>query len=295
MAQRIGIVVEPSLIPGYSAAFNPAVYLHEPTGEINLFCRLVTINKHSEIRRIVLDRNFKIKDIEPAPVLRGQGADEKLGCEDPRLTGINDTYYLVYTAVGKSPSRKWQTRIGIACSKNLSEFQRLGTILHDRGNNKNGVLIPKNIDGFFWLYHRIKPNVHLAQSEDLSSWHDLGPVMKIRRNSWDSHHIGLGTPPVLTAEGYLSFYHGADTNLVYRIGAAVFDAQNPAKLLARSGPPLLEPEESYEKEGVVPNVVFTCGAIDINGSFLLFYGAADKVTAACEITKKEVMQNLKPT
>lgn len=293
--ERIGVVLEPKDIGGDCvAATNPAVYLEEETGQINVFCRAINPYQCSEIRRVILDSNYQILAINPVPALAGNCEKEKLGCEDPRITKIGGKHYLTYTAVCPHPSgphRSWCTRIGLAESTNLSDFHRLGLILNDRGNNKNGVLIGNRISGRYFLYHRFKPNVWITHSHDLKEWHGVRRVMSIRPDYWDCVRVGIGTV-LETDEGWLAFYHGADKHNIYRLGVALFDLEHPDKLLARGDKPILEPQEPYEKEGLVPRVVFTCGAFSINGSYIIFYGAADRVTAACEITKKEVMKNL---
>jgi predicted GH43/DUF377 family glycosyl hydrolase len=85
-----------------------------------------------------------------------------------------------------------------------------------------------------------------------------------------------GPPPVLTREGILLIYNGADENLVYCTGWAIFDRKDPAHLLARSDKPLLQPEEKWEKAGQVPNVVFVEGLVRNGTGWLFYYGGADK-------------------
>lgn len=296
--QRIGVVVEPSDIPGdCMAVFNPAVHLEN--GEVITLCRLVNRQNESELRRIVFDKNLRIKHVDPNPTIVGQGEEEKLGCEDPRISEIstNEPHVITYTAVwGYMNISGWRTKIGLITSEDLKNFNRLGYVNlpgQEGISNKNGVILPGKVNGYFCLYHRIHPNVWITFSEDLVNWQDIRPVMFIRPGWWDSDRIGIGTI-LFTDDGWLAFYHGADQIDVYRMGAALFDLEKPYKLLARSKNPLLEPEKRYEKEGLVPNVVFPCGAFSSNGTYIVLYGAADKVTAAAEFTKKEVMNNLKP-
>jgi len=84
-------------------------------------------------------------------------------------------------------------------------------------------------------------------------------------------------PPVKTEESWLLIYHGVDPNHVYRAGAALLDLEEPWKVIARTPEPILEPEEEYEREGDVPNVVFPEGTAVVGDQLFVFYGAADKV------------------
>ncbi len=293
MPSRTGILVQPRDLPdNFKAVSNPAVHVED--NKIHLFCRLVDPYNNSEIRRVVLDFDYQITHIDPLPALSDQNKFEKHGCEDPRMVEIDRIHYLTYTAVFDG-RREWRTWISLASSETLDEFQRLCFVLAHLGNNKNGVLLGEKINNLFWLYHRIKPNIHIASSPNLKSWHhQQKAVMTVRSFSWDEHHIGMGAPPLKTDLGWLAFYHGADCNNSYRIGAALFDLEKPYKLLARSKDPLLEPEEDYEKRGIVNNVAFTCGALEHNDTYVVFYGGGDRVTAAVEFSKKEIQMNLQP-
>lgn len=290
--RRVGVVVRPSDIPNCSAVFNPAVH-RETENEIHLFCRVQNDKGISEIHRLILNSRYEITSVDAKSILTADDKDEQLGCEDPRLTEIEGTHYLAYTAYKEIEGVVPHTRIGLASSHNLQDFTRLGLILPELGNNKNGVLLCGKPNGSYWLYHRIYPHIWIASSPDLKCWQNPRPVMFTRPMMWDSVRIGIGTI-IETKAGYLAFYHGADGANVYRMGVALFDLDKPYKLLSRSRQPLLEPGKRYERKGDVPNVVFPCGAIELSDTFVIFYGAADKVIAAAELTKKEVFQNLQP-
>ena len=113
--------------------------------------------------------------------------------------------------------------------------------------------------------------------------------MRPREDSWDCAKIGAGAPPIKTEKGWLMFYHGVDEKKVYRLGVALFDLKNPAKLIARQDEPILEPVEDYELNGDVPNVVFVCGAIEKDDSYYVYYGGADKVIAVATVNKEDAL------
>jgi predicted GH43/DUF377 family glycosyl hydrolase len=86
----------------------------------------------------------------------------------------------------------------------------------------------------------------------------------------------------VTKDGIVLIYNGADDNLVYRTGIAVFDRSDPRKLLWRSDEPVFAPEKNWEKVGQVPNVVFVEGMLKQNNRYLLYYGGADKYVGVAE-------------
>jgi len=125
--------------------------------------------------------------------------------------------------------------------------------------------------------------------EDLIHWTDHKIIMRPRPGTWESLKIGAGAPPIKTEYGWLLFYHGVDDNRVYRLGVALLDLKDPSKVIKRYDKPVLSPETQWEKEGQVPNVVFTCGAVEIDGTYFVFYyGGADTVIGVATISKKEI-------
>jgi len=90
----------------------------------------------------------------------------------------------------------------------------------------------------------------------------------------------------------LVIYHGVDSNTVYRAGAALLDYENPCRVIARTPEPILEPEEGYERVGVVPNVVFPEGAVVMKDDLVVFYGAADRVCCVARVPLKLLMESL---
>lgn len=95
---------------------------------------------------------------------------------------------------------------------------------------------------------------------------------------WDSLKVGISAPPIKTKYGWLLIYHGVSkSHSTYRIGAVLLDLDDPAIVLARTTDSIFEPEETYEKIGVVNNVVFPCGATEKDGLVYIYYGGADTV------------------
>jgi predicted GH43/DUF377 family glycosyl hydrolase len=124
----------------------------------------------------------------------------------------------------------------------------------------------------------------LSYSTDLVHWTEAtsSPVLPRRPGKFDSRVVEPGPPPIITSEGIVLIYNGADEKLVYRTGVAVFDIHDPRKLLARSEDPVFAPELEWEKTGQVPNVVFVEGMVKKGSGYLFYYGGADKYVGVAE-------------
>ena len=85
-------------------------------------------------------------------------------------------------------------------------------------------------------------------------------------------------------------YHGVDHNRVYRLGVALLDKTNPAKVVSRPREAILEPVEPWEIQGEVPNVVFTCGTAMMDGRYLVYYGGADRVIGLATADSQELLE-----
>jgi predicted GH43/DUF377 family glycosyl hydrolase len=221
----------------------------------------------------------------PKPVLAPEADYEKGGgVEDPRLLKIGDLYYLTYTGYNKRDAQ-----LCLAISKDLVHWQRKGILLPAyKGNwnvawSKSGAIVPEKIAGHYWMYWLGTAADHTDQtglsfSDDLLHWTEATPipVLPRRPGKFDSRVVEPGPPPLLTPDGIVLVYNGADDKLVYRTGIAVFDRTNPLKLLYRSDSPVFAPELDWEKQGQVPNVVFVEGMLPNKGKLLFYYGGADK-------------------
>jgi len=224
---------------------------------------------------------------------------------DPRLTRIDDDVYMVFAADVDDACR-----LGIARRENLTSFKLVG--YGSESDTRNGVLFPEKIRGRFARLER--PNrtsieggvtsgqeIILAESEDLITWHPVGPVMAGRHHYWDEL-IGSGPPLVKTSEGWLHIYHGIARHFgagIYQAGVVLLDLEDPCHVLARSRNNILEPRELYEMVGQVPNVVFPSGMIvdeyDSEGfakhesTVRVYYGCADTAVGLALTTIQELL------
>lgn len=225
------------------------------------------------------------------PVLSPSEAYEKDGgVEDPRLVQFGDTYYLTYTGYNKTDAQ-----LCLATSKDLIHWERRGVIIPaNKGNwnvkwTKSGAIVPEKIDGKYWMYFLgtsadSRDQAGLASSTDLLHWIEATqvPVLPVRTGKFDSRVAEPGPAPIVTPEGIILIYNGADDKFVYRTGVAVFDRHDPRKLLWRSDIPIFSPEKEWESVGQVPNVVFVEGMVRQKDRYLFYYGGADKYVGVAE-------------
>lgn len=229
--------------------------------------------------------NFERSD---KPVFEPKEKYERFGCEDPRVTQIDNKFYITYTALS---SRAWSgkgNRVALAATMDFRSFERHGIILPDM-ENKDAVIFPEKVKGKYVMYHRTMPNIWIGYSDNLKEWYNHKIVMSPREGLWDCKKIGAGPPPIKTEQGWLLFYHGVDEKRVYRLGVALFDLNDPSRLIARQEEPILEPEEPWELKGDVPTVVFNCGAIEKDGMYYVYYGGADTVIGVATVSKEEAL------
>jgi predicted GH43/DUF377 family glycosyl hydrolase/glycosyltransferase involved in cell wall biosynthesis len=231
--------------------------------------------------------------VDAEPALQPATPFEEYGVEDPRVTEIDGLFHITYVSA---------SRLGITTSrmttKDFRSFKRHGTILHP--DQKDVVLFPEKIGGSYVALTRPMPGsfgrvlgLWLADSEDLVHWGNHRPVALPRHGMWDEMRIGAGLVPIHVDGGWLELYHGADRTNRYGMGAILLDEGDPAKVLARSQRPLLVPEAEYEQEGFFHDVVFPTGHVDLGDGWIrLYYGAADSVLGAADVSIDEVLAAL---
>lgn len=214
------------------------------------------------------------------PATHGEFAEyEAFGVEDPRITFIDGEYLITYSAYSRHG-----VRIGLAKTKDFQTVKRFALITE--ADYRNVVIFPEKFNGLYARLDRphseISPwSVWISYSPDLRYWGDSRLVMKPEPYHWDEMKIGPGAPPVKTEKGWLNIYHGVFPTMdgsVYRLGVALHDLNDPAKILGVGDNWILQPEAPYEITGYVHNVVFTCGAVpEDDGTLKLYWGGADTV------------------
>ena len=207
---------------------------------------------------------------------------EACGVEDLRICPLEGEYLLAYSAYSRHG-----VRIGLAKTRDFKSIQRLSLIT--QADYRNVVIFPEKIGGRYVRLDRphseISPwSIWISYSPDLIHWGDSRVVMKPMVYHWDEMKIGPGAPPFKTAQGWLHIYHGVFQTMagaVYRLGAALHDLDDPARILGVSDQWILQPEDPWEITGYVSNVVFTCGAVpEEDGTVKIYWGGADMVMCA---------------
>ncbi|MDR3318932.1 MAG: glycoside hydrolase family 130 protein [Clostridiales bacterium] len=217
---------------------------------------------------------------------------EEYGIEDPRITKIENKYYITYSAV----SSKGICAV-LRVTDNFIDFESRGVILCP--DNKDAAIFPEKIGGRYYILHRPSgsefspPEIWLAESPDLACWGNHRHLMGVRRGRWDGVRIGSSSVPIKTDKGWLVLYHGADINNRYCLGAFLLDAERPWIVTGRTDKPFLEPELPYETDGFFGNVVFACGCVRSGDTLKIYYGAADDKVCRADVGLNDIFDAMR--
>lgn len=232
---------------------------------------------------------------DPAPWLTPAregpfAAYEEFGVEDPRITEIGGEYQITYSAYSRNG-----VRIGLARTRDFVAVERVSLITE--ADYRNVVIFPEKFGGLYARLDRphseIAPwSIWISYSPDLVFWGEAKLIMRPEPYHWDEMKIGPGAPPIRTAEGWLSIYHGVFQTMagaVYRLGVALHDLADPAVLRGVGDSWILQPEDPWEVTGYVSNVVFSCGAVaEADGTVKIYWGGADSVMCVGEADLDEL-------
>lgn len=267
---------------------NPAAVYEE--GIVHIVYRAQGNDDTSVLGYAVSHDGFRIDERLPEPIYVPRESFEKKekpgfsGCEDPRITKIEDRYYMFYTAYnGKDPWRVALTSISVEDFINRRFKWEKPKLISPPGiDDKNSCVFEEKIRGKYVILHRIDPCIWIDYVDDLefgeNKWVKGEILLGPREGKWDSERVGIAGPPIKTKEGWFLIYHGVSKeDNKYRIGAVLLDLKYPDQIITRIDYPILEPEEDYEKKGLRPNTVFSCGNVVIKDKLYIYYGGADEV------------------
>ncbi len=283
----------------------------------NGFIRLTNI---SHLRLAKSRDGVNIDYISDVPTIAPEGSYEEFGIEDPRITYIDNKFYITYVAVSSHG-----IVTALISTEDFMSFERHGVIFPTE--NKDVVIFPEKVGGNYVSFHRPlsanpfgTPEIWMAHSKDLIHWghnhfvlgaSDSGfkdaaalaqagcACSRRRATDWDSLKVGAGAPPVRTKDGWLEIYHGSyraheeDKVGVYCAGAALFDFDAPNNLIAKAKCPMLIPQTDYEQQGFLPSVVFPTAAAVEGKDLVVYYGAADTYTAIVKFSLETVLSAIK--
>jgi predicted GH43/DUF377 family glycosyl hydrolase len=279
-----------------SSVYNPGAALVD--GQTVLLCRAEDRRGISHLAVARSDDGIGEWRIDKEPLISGDlnDATARWGVEDPRITRIDEmgVWLIAYTTVGPAGPA-----VALSITQDFRTTERIGIVMPPE--DKDAALLPRHVDGQFVLFHRPvsaqsgRADIWLSRSHDLRAWTSPEPVLAARPGVWwDSARVGIGPPPLETPHGWLVLYHGAKwivDSLVYRMGLALLDRNNPAVVLRRSDEWLLAPEADYETAGSAPNVVFPTGLVHdpATDQLRLYYGAADRCVALATANLSDVL------
>lgn len=238
-------------------------------------------------------------DIDP-DILKLENSNPDLEIKDrtydPRLTKLDDIYYFTWC----TDSRQGPL-IGMATTKDFKTFNQHENLTLPA--NRNCVLFPRKINDNFAIYSRPSDMGHTpfgamfySESPDMTYWGKHRFVMEPIRSSWQSTKIGPGPAPIEIDEGWLLIYHGVWTSCngyLYYTGGAIFDRNEPWKVLYRTRDYMLGPTEIYERVGDVPNVIFPSSAVVLGDTLRIYYGCADTCISMAEGKMDDVVNFIK--
>lgn len=297
-------ILKPTPNPWESAAvFNPAAI--ELDGNIHILYRAMGADQTSVIGYARSKNGFDIDErlADPIYVPRLPFEMKKKpgnsGCEDPRVVRMGDYLHMFYTAYdGVQPAQVAATKIAVSDFLARRWSWSEPTIISPPGvDDKDTCIIPEAIQGRYLMIHRINGRVcaDYLNAFDFRQFQadHCAEMLDVRPGKWDSEKVGIAGQPIKTEKGWLLFYHGVSlVDHHYRLGVALLRLDNPTEVLARSSDPLLEPEEWYERQGIVPNVVFPCGCVQRDNTIYVYYGGADTVTCVATMSLDIVLNAL---
>jgi predicted GH43/DUF377 family glycosyl hydrolase len=216
---------------------------------------------------------------------------ESNGIEDARFVRFVDddrsvTYYSTYTAYNGRAIMPLLLQ-----TKDFSHF-RIRSLSGDAAKNKGMAMFPRRIRGRYAMVSRHDAeNLYIVSSAEDYRWRKPGKLLK-PTYPWEFTQIGNCGSPIESEKGWILLTHGVGPVRKYCIGAVLLDLDDPSKVIARLAEPLISPDES-EREGYVPNVVYTCGAIAHNGNLIIPYAMSDYATRFASIAVDELLGAMK--
>lgn len=274
------------------------------------------------------DDGFHFRRVQDKPILAPTPDNFDAGTvEDPRIVRFSNEYYMTYAFRPYSPGQYWKydydqvvapshapeapkclsNNVGnsaLAVSTDLRHFKKIGRLTEPSIDDRDVILFPEKIGGKYFMLHRPKesvgkaygteyPAIWIKSSDDLMSW-NVPSKLLIKGREWWEVKVGGSAPPLRTDEGWLMLYHGVDEDYVYRVGACILDIDDPTRILYRTRDFILEPETSFEKQGLYKwGVVFPTGNCIIDGTLYVYYGASDQYCCVATAPVNELLRFIK--
>lgn len=250
-----------------------------------LFNQIIWLaSSHYELE-FSLDTNISERVIFPVSI------NEKNGIEDARFVKYSEhsdevKYYATYTA--------FDGTVVLPKMLETSNFYHFKILpLHGEiAKNKGMALFPRKVNGKFVMLCRLDGfNNYIAYSDNITVWREAQLLME-PKFPWELIQVGNCGSPIETEEGWLVITHGVGPMREYVLGASLLDLQDPVKVIGRLESPLLLPN-AREREGYVPNVVYSCGSIIHNDDLIIPYAMSDYASTYATVNIKELLTEIK--
>jgi len=212
--------------------------------------------------------------------------NERRGIEDARFVrfadGDEQTYYATYSAFDGN-----SVQVQLLETKDFLTF-KVSTLNGKHANSKGMALFPRKIGGQYAMISRVDgENLFLMYSHDIRFWHVAHKIQE-PDYPWEFVQIGNCGSPIETEAGWLLLTHGVGPMRRYCLGATLLDLVDPSKILGHLPEPLLAPN-AQEREGYVPNVVYTCGALIHNGELIIPYAMSDSASTVATVSVADLL------
>lgn len=312
-----------------AATFNPGVVYDN--GRVLMYDRAAGTLKPFKTSIGLLESadGIRFRSVRNTPVFSGEMLGYPGGSvEDARVVKIGGIFYMTYalqpysfdcwptgTALpdyfpenypewSETKTEPMITRSGIAVSEDGVNFRQLCYTTPPEIDDRDNALFPEKIDGKFALLRRPMqyvgpeygtslPGIWISYSDDLTEWSKPELVAVAENFEWEGTKIGAAATPLKTDQGWLVLYHGVDRSAVYRVGALLLDLNNPQKVIARTKKYIMEPEEYYEKFGLVlPNVIFPTANLIVDHLVYIYYGCCDTCISLATVPLQELLDHL---
>lgn len=313
------------------AVFNPAAWFDEPNREVLLLYRTAESHADYKCWfGLASSRDgFHFERVSSEPVL-GPSVEGFDGAtiQDPRLIKMGDWFYVTYACRHYPFGQFWipevrekylkpdcppefprylrtnATLTGLAMTKDFKNWIRAGWLTDPLLDDRDVILFPEKVGGKFVLIHRPLEWVgQQYETEHACAWikfaDDLlgfpaAPSKLLIKNKypWEAAKLGINTPPIKTSHGWFTIYHAVGPDKFYRLGALLLSLNDPSQVLHRTPDWLMQPERDYEIEGFYRGVCFPCGAVVIDGTLFVYYGAGDKYCAVATCDFEGLLNHL---
>jgi predicted GH43/DUF377 family glycosyl hydrolase len=273
------------------SVYNPAAVVKD--GQVVLLYRAHADDIISHVGLATSDDGIHFER-HPEPVLSPSADYERHGCEDPRVTEIDGTYYLTYTAYDGT-----NAQLCLATSTDLFNWEKHGPLFPDFNTfephaegvptpwSKAGAILDRQVNGR-WLMYFGEGSIYHAWSDDLIHWEpcpqDKPLMVPTPPGTFGEFLVEVGPQPIITDNGLILLLHNAavkfdDGTVRYTCGQLLFDPARPTEIMAQMNYPWLEPTTHEDQHGLVSNVTFVEGLVHFKDTWFAYYGQSDSTLA----------------